>query len=189
MAADGQTISVACNHCGAPLQVESATRFVTCAYCKSQLEIKRTGSSYFTSVLERIDQNTQSIAENVEAIRLQHELERVDREWEKERGEFATRDKNGNIVYPQASSAIGGIVGIGFGILWTIITCAMMGSAPNEGPFPIVKVVFPLFGVLFVIVGVVSTIKRAGTADTYKGREEAYRARRDAIRQQLDRTR
>ena len=37
--------SVACNHCGAPLQVGSGTRFVTCAHCGSQLEVHRTGSS------------------------------------------------------------------------------------------------------------------------------------------------
>ncbi len=187
MAADGQTISVTCNHCGAPLEVEGSTRFVTCAYCKSQLEVKRTGSSYFTSLMDRIDQNTQNIAENVEAIRLQNELERVDREWEQERQALVTRDEHGNIQYPKRTTSIGGVIGVGFGILWTIFAFALTSSAPNEGPFPVVKIIFPLFGVLFVIAAVVSMIKGAGAADTYQAREAAYQARREAIRQELDR--
>lgn len=180
-----EAISVACNHCGAPLQVEETTRFVTCAYCKSQLEVKRTGSSYFTSALERIDQNTQQIAEDVEAIRLQHELERVDREWELEQQKFMTRDEDGNVQYPRRSG-IGGIVGVGFGILWTILACAMMGSAPDVGPFGVAKVVFPLFGVLFVIGAVVTTLKGSDMAQQYRAREAAYRSRREAILRELE---
>ena len=37
------TLSIACNHCGAPLTVAEDTRFVTCGYCKLQLEVKREG--------------------------------------------------------------------------------------------------------------------------------------------------
>ncbi|HEY3322926.1 MAG TPA: hypothetical protein VGP72_20900 [Planctomycetota bacterium] len=45
----------------------------------------------------------------------------------------------------------GRIVGVAFGILWTIMAIAITSSAPNEGPFPVAKIVFPLFGVVFIL--------------------------------------
>jgi DNA-directed RNA polymerase subunit RPC12/RpoP len=57
-----ETISVRCNHCGAPLDVGMQTHFVTCQFCNSQLEIKRTDSSVFTEEVERIARNTDKMA-------------------------------------------------------------------------------------------------------------------------------
>lgn len=52
---------------------------------------------------------------------------------------------------PSAMSALGGIVGILFGIFWTIMAYSMTRDAP--GP---VGTFFPLFGVLFVVIGIVN---------------------------------
>lgn len=182
----GRVVSVQCNHCGAPLDVEETTRFATCGHCGSKLEIKHTGSAYFTSVLERLDQTTQSMAENLEVIRLQNELERVDREWDLERQKYAVRDKQGNISYPDGpTSIVGGVVGVVFGVLWTIMACAITGSAPDVGPFPIAKVVFPLFGVVFVGVGIWSVVNAGSAAGNYTAAQTAYQSRRSAIQRQL----
>ena len=178
--------SVQCNQCGAPLQVEDATRFVTCAHCGASLEVKRTGTSRFTSVLERLDRRTEDMAGNLEAIRLQNELERLDREWEVSRRQFATTDKHGNVHYPgQPAQAVGGIVAAVFGVLWTILACAFTGSAPNDGPMPVVKIIFPLFGLVFVIAAVAGIFKNQSSATAYRDAEAAYNRQRETVRRQM----
>ena len=90
-----KVISVSCNHCGAPLEVPKKARFVTCKYCSSRLAIKATESATYTEVLEAIGERTEKIAQDVETIKLQNRLERLDREWQTDRRRFMTRDKHG----------------------------------------------------------------------------------------------
>ena len=73
-----KVISISCNHCGAPLDVPLKTRYLTCSFCESRLEVQQSGNAYFTSVLEAVSQ----IEEDVGTIKLQNELERIDREWQ-----------------------------------------------------------------------------------------------------------
>ena len=182
-----KVISVQCNHCASPLDVDESTRFVTCIHCGSKLEIKRTGSAYFTSVLTRIDQATQSMAEDLGAIRQQNELERIDREWDMSRRQYAVHDPHGNTYYPGGSAnTIGSIIGIVFGILWTILACAITGLAPDMAPFNIAKVIFPLFGVVFVIIGIVTLTKSSTAASDYQSARQAYDARRATAQRQMD---
>ena len=46
--------------------------------------------------------------------------------------------------------AVGGIIAVVFGIIWTLLAFAITRNAP----FPLVGTVFPLFGVLFIIIGI-----------------------------------
>jgi DNA-directed RNA polymerase subunit RPC12/RpoP len=62
------TLSVNCNHCGATLEVDENTRFVTCKYCHSRLAIQTTGSAVFTKVLEKLEERTGQIAGNLKVI-------------------------------------------------------------------------------------------------------------------------
>ena len=64
-------LGVNCNHCGATLEVDAQTRFVTCGYCHSRLAIQRTGSSVFTEVLEKFEHETGQIAGNLALAVLQ----------------------------------------------------------------------------------------------------------------------
>ena len=66
-------IYLTCNKCGASLEVPEATRFLTCTACSSQLEVHRSGSTAYTEVLEA-----------VEPVKLDLELEKLDREWVEE---------------------------------------------------------------------------------------------------------
>ena len=52
---------------------------------------------------------------------------------------------------PSALSAIAGIVGVIFGVFWTVIAYRLTRNAP--WPFAIF---FPLFGVLFIVVGLIN---------------------------------
>jgi len=55
---------------------------------------------------------------------------------------------------------MGGIIGVVFGIFWTIIAFTIT----HDVPFPLVKIFFPLFGVLFVIFGIINVMYNARNA-------------------------
>ena len=77
-------VSVSCNHCGAPLEVAESPRFVTCRHCGSRLKIEHGQGAAYTEVLEELQATQREMADDIETLRLQNELERVDREWSDE---------------------------------------------------------------------------------------------------------
>ena len=139
-----ELLSLACGHCGAPLEVPDGTRYATCGYCSSKLEVHRSGGAIYTEVLEAIQKRTAEIAGEVEILKLQNELERIDREWQSERESCMVRGKNGSLSEP--SPVVGTIifiVVIGFGIFWTIAAGSM---APQMGLFGLAFIGFAIFG-------------------------------------------
>ena len=161
-------LSVNCNHCGATLDVDEQTRFVTCAFCHSRLAIQRTDSAVFTEVLEKIEAQTGQMAGNLKVIELQNNLDQLDREWTMSRDNLLVSGRDGSRGEP---SIVGGVISILVGIVgggaWTAF--AASNGAP---PF------FPLFGLLFmggaVVVGLISIIK-AGHLDATRGDYETRR--------------
>jgi uncharacterized Zn finger protein (UPF0148 family) len=170
--------SVTCNHCGAPLEVQPGTRFLTCAHCGSRLEVHRSGGALYTEVLEAIDQRTQRIADDVDAIRRQNEVERLDREWMMRREQSLTRDKHGNASAPGSGVAmlIGSVVVAAFGVFWTV-------SLVNAGGPPIMA----LFGVIFVMVALGGGIASVVKASQYREQEARYLQDRDRATRQNER--
>ncbi|HVJ67189.1 MAG TPA: hypothetical protein VM510_04340, partial [Caulifigura sp.] len=83
-----------CNHCGGPLRVPESTRFVTCGYCHVQLAIRHDGAAVFTEVLEELSTRTSNIENQLEAIRVENDLERIEREWEQKKQEIVGRGRN-----------------------------------------------------------------------------------------------
>lgn len=55
---------------------------------------------------------------------------------------------------PSAMGVVVGSVVVLFGIFWTV----MAFQIPNEGPFPLVRVIIPLFGIAFVICAVMGVL-------------------------------
>src|SRR5262245_23859020 len=166
-----EVTSVACNHCGAPLDIGPTTNFVTCAYCGYKLQVHRSASSVYTEVLESIDQRTAQMQQDLNVIKRQNEVERLDREWSLRRDELLVRDKHGQASEP---SIIGGIfaavVGVVFGIAWIGITSSQ--GAPGF---------FTLFGVLFMIAGLVAGISSIGKAARYSDAHRTYEQQRDQL--------
>jgi DNA-directed RNA polymerase subunit RPC12/RpoP len=176
-----QTTPLTCQNCGAPLDVPPTARYVTCSHCGSRLEIKRTPSAVFTEVLDRLDERTAAMADDLDAIRRDSEIERLDREWAARAAELSTRSKNGAISPP---SKAGGFILIfvmgGFGLLWTIMAFAITGTgaAAVGGPFKIAACIFPAFGILFIVLAIVQGIKMLGDTSTYTTERRAYEDRR-----------
>ena len=168
---DLKIIDVNCNHCGATLQVDEKTRFVTCNYCHSRLAIQRSDSAVFTEVLDKIEQNTGQMAENLELIRLQSELEQIDREWMMSRDNLMVSGRNGSRSEPSMALGVFTIViGVVFGVIWISATSSAQHAPP----------LFSLFGLLVVgvfIFGGISSINKSGQLDSARRDYETRRLR------------
>jgi len=91
------TITINCDHCGAPITVGPKTRYVTCAHCGSQLVIRRGEGSIYTAQLEQLEQRTAAIQDKLDKPSLQAELDRIDRDWELEREEYVGADARSHL--------------------------------------------------------------------------------------------
>ena len=78
-------LALTCNHCGAPLEVPAKTRFLTCTFCSSQLEVHRSGNAAYTEVLKALQEQAEQVADDVETLKLKRDLDELDRKWIEER--------------------------------------------------------------------------------------------------------
>lgn len=164
-----ETLSVRCNHCGAPLAVAEHTRFVTCQFCHSSLEVRRTDSTIFTEEVGKIAANTGRMAESLEAIQLQNEIERLDREHVAMRLSSPAK-KDG------AAGVIALVMVIAFGGFFAV------GSAQHGAPW-----IFQLFGGGFALIGIIKLAQLLGTnASSKEAKPTGYEQRRAELTRKLD---
>lgn len=201
-----QVLNLACNHCGANLRVKSGTQYVTCGYCGSQLMVHEDGGSLYTEVLNRIDTKTTQIEKGVEIIKLQNELERLDREYQNQTLEEKITEAQQNTSSPKQSGGVGGFIGA---IIVFIVICIMLtvigsinthstsipmtveGPSFHTSPGPSSFSLFPCV-VFLIILGIICTaifkamkgIDEAGEKDQ---RETEYRRRRREILDAIER--
>jgi hypothetical protein len=168
------TQAVNCNNCGAPLEVGEATKYATCGFCGSQLEIRRSGGALYSDVLQTVSHRTAAIAEDLETIRLQNELERLDREWMLERDTYTVRDGQGGSHRPGVAGGVAVLVfGAIFGLFWIGVT--MAAGVPCVA----------LFGLVAIGVAVAAGISILSKAGACERAEAAYRSRRHSILREL----
>lgn len=170
-----QIKKVCCQGCGANLEVDESIRFVTCNYCHARLEVVHGTSITHTKLLEELDQRTESMAKDIKVLKLENELERLDREWESTRQAMLVRGKNGSVSEPSATSAtFGGIMAIVMGVVWMVLT----GSTPAPA-------FFPMFGLVFIGAGIFGMISGNGKASEFEGLRSRYQARRGELVSQI----
>jgi DNA-directed RNA polymerase subunit RPC12/RpoP len=170
--------SVRCNHCGAPLEVGVETRFVTCQFCNSQLEVKRTESTVFTEEIAKITQNTERMAGSLEVLELQNDLERLDREWIASNP--VSFDKDGRPIRQTGSGAAA--IGLAFAIIFAVLCFGMARSVSTMGApgfFALVPVGMGIFAIIAGIMGI-------GKANDYETRRNFYEQRRAEMVKRLD---
>jgi DNA-directed RNA polymerase subunit RPC12/RpoP len=96
------TVSVSCNECGAPLEVDETTRFVSCGYCSARLRVHHREGAHFTEVRRRVkavEKNTKELRSEVESLRHAEAIRQLDDAWEKEREQYSI-GKGGAFVAP-----------------------------------------------------------------------------------------
>jgi predicted RNA-binding Zn-ribbon protein involved in translation (DUF1610 family) len=173
-----QIEKIACNSCGAPLEVTTTTKFVTCRHCGTKLSIQRTDTATFTEILEQLTAKTDQLSDQVNDLTGYTELAALDREWELERQNYMVTTRHGAKHIPSEAGSIGGGIAITlFGCIWTFMAFTITSFIP----IPILHVVFPLFGMIFVIGGIVSSISSFNKAGEYRRAQQRYRQRRIEI--------
>jgi len=169
--AQERLMTVSCNKCGGPLEVGENTRYVTCRYCSSRLEVHGGDGSVYTEVLEAIESKTKEIAENVEALKLQHRLEQIDREWMLERQQYEERDRQGKTRTPtKAGAVIQMTLVVIVAIVWMTITTSRGMTS-----------ILPLAGLVAIVLAVVMGFSGITKASQYEHAERRYRERRGAV--------
>lgn len=98
-------LTVRCQSCGAPLQVSDGIRFITCNYCKAELELVRDASATHTRLLETLQADTRQVRGSLRILEIQNEIERLDRDWDSWRQENLTRSQNGDYFEPNHFTA------------------------------------------------------------------------------------
>jgi len=167
-------ISLTCSHCGAPLEVPEEAKFVTCTYCSSRLEVHRSGGAVYTQVLESLERRTEKIAEDVETLKLQNRLERLDRDWMLERDQYLVRGKDGGRHLPSKTGVLIMLVFVvGFGIFWTV-SAAEIGLVPA------------ICGIFVIGFAVVTLATLFFKRDQYERRRRTYEAERRRLLRAID---
>ena len=182
-----KVIPLNCNHCGAPLEVSAKARFVTCGFCEKQLAIEHTGTGYSTALIEDIKDTTDKLVRDVEEIKSNVELERLDAGWHRTRQRHMVSDKEGRMSLPTKTGAVvgGGAVAV-FGVIWMIFAGTITGGAVSMGaPFPIM--VFPLFGIVFIFIGLANAAIAFNKADRYERDWNSYRRERSKLVSEINR--
>jgi hypothetical protein len=163
--------TIACNQCGAPLSVAEAAQFVRCNHCAASLAVRRNESVTYTEVVEKLVEHTSKLAEQVAHLRYQNELERIDRDWQRERERHLIRHKDHAPTEPTRGAAIvGGLVAVVVGAIGAII-----GGSAGAGAF----VLFPL---AFIVLGAVMAILGTKKAEEFERVKSRYLSRRGSLK-------
>ena len=159
--------SISCGNCGAPLKLPKDAKFVTCNHCHSQLAVKHSDSITYTERLDKLDERTDRIEEEVSHLRYQSELTAVDRQWEKEREGYMITDKHGRRREPSVvGSVIIGVVFVLFGAFWMM-----------RAPSPVA-----MLGIVVILIGVGSSIYSYIRAKDFLAAQSRYRRRKSKLR-------
>lgn len=163
-----------CIHCGATLRVAQDAAYVCCHYCKAELQIVRDGPELTTRLLGEMNEN---LGQKLDVLRMQNEVERLDREWSLERESFMVSNKNGARSLPSVTSSIfaGGLMAV-MGLVGTVTVAK--ATAP---PFVI------LMPVVLLVAGIVNAFIGTSKASAHDTAEAAYQARRRALLAELAR--
>ncbi len=175
-----ETLSVRCNHCGAPLEVAEQTRFVTCQFCQSSLEVKRTGNSIFTEEVAKIAENTGRMAGSLAVIELQNEIEKLDREWGIEQANSMVPGRTGS--RPPGNPYFG----LAFTVFFAVVCFGMAsfaGSFGAPGIFQLVPIGMGVFALIGGIMGVAKGQDRTAALGNYQQRRADLERQLAALQQ------
>jgi hypothetical protein len=136
--------------------------------------VKREGGAAYTALTAQLATHTAEIAVDLETIRLQNELERVDREWQMERQQYLSTNKDGSTSEPstdggRATIVIGVVVGLGFAVV--------PGAA--AGPMG-------LFGLVFAGIAVITGLSQTNKGREFEEKRTAYHVQRRALAAELE---
>lgn len=168
-----RVLNLSCNNCGAPLVVPKSTNYLTCEFCGTTLEVHRDGGAAYTSIRE-LAERTERLEVDVAQLKANDEIERLDREWEREMETYKVRSKDGEASIPtETGSMLGAGFGAVFGIFWTIFAASIGGGF------------FAIFGLIVAGAAVMNGMSHANKAREYQQRRQEYEERRRALMERI----
>jgi len=174
MADNSLILSASCNKWGAGLELPPGRRFVTCQLCGSRLEVRFSGGVAFTEVLEPGDDGARRIVFDLQLIKLQNELSRLDQEWNLERDRYRTYHRHSGSSLPSggqtAMFVLVGLVVIAFGVFWT--------ATASDAGAPLFMV---FFGICFIGISIVAVIHACASQGQYTTAVDRYQSRRGEL--------
>lgn len=180
-----ELVRLACDGCGADLELPEDAHFVTCRFCDASLEVRRTDSTAFTRVreaVERVEQKTKKLSGEMRSLRaenralsLQDDLHQLEREWDQHKADLMIRGKDGNLSEPTRFSAqVIGAVTVAIG---AFVALAMPAAQSW------------LAGLAIAVVGVAVGLFQHSKAVRFERAQERYFDRRDELEAQIEKAR
>jgi hypothetical protein len=123
--------------------------------------------------------------QQIEELRRENELARLDREWQMERERYMVTGQNSyrSYVPSRGASIFMGVAIVVGGIIWIIFTASITSNMPGGG-----FSAFPLFGILFILVGLGISIYNYTRANQYEEAYQRYQRRRNELLSDQHRT-
>ena len=164
--------------------MDETIRFVTCNYCAAKLEVVHGESVTHTRQLDRIERTTNLLASNLKVIELQNEIERLDREWDRDREGMLVRDASGRVrEWNPTGEGCGCLVIMAIGVVFMLIAGGLLSSMPDSGG----RSTIPVVGVVILIIsGISRIVYLISKSDRFRARKWEYETRRAELVAQLE---
>ncbi|MGB6223120.1 MAG: hypothetical protein WBG04_18975 [Haloferula sp.] len=151
-------------------------RFVNCNYCGAKLEVVHDSTTTHTRVLAKLEKQSEEMAGDLKVIRLQNELEKLDREWERETQGYMVTSRNGHRSVPSTGgSVVGGVGAIIFAVIWMSLAGSMGAPTP-----------FVMFGLLFIGIAIFGMAKSSSKAGAYQNGLSKMNERRAKLIREIE---
>ncbi|MEM8907668.1 MAG: hypothetical protein AAGD05_07460 [Bacteroidota bacterium] len=168
---------LACNNCGADLEIPKKIKFFTCSYCGSSLTIKKSGHAVYTEILSDINANTKRIINHSTLLLIEKKIARLDREWSMKKKHFkkGERERPGSILLGLLVQIIA-LVGFSF------VFIKSFNFRGSQEFFPLA-----FLGVTILIVFTVfQTLSRYSSASKFQKAQKKYMIQRAHLLQSLN---
>lgn len=186
-----ELVALNCNNCGAKLKVGETAKFVTCKHCDTQLAIKHEGDASYTELVdaaarleersrelegraEELAERSEEIAGQHDVLVVQNDLDRLDREWEKEREGHLLQSKSGHKYEPTRAAATG--------LFMVAPVFLVIGALSYSRLSSTVMLIGGLAVTAIAALGASNMLAKARAFEAAKGR---YNARREELEEQL----
>jgi hypothetical protein len=157
-----------CQKCGLALDVVYGLPFATCGRCGTRMELVSLQDSAHAKEVEDLKQENARLKVEIEASRLQNQLQRLQSDWQLKRPLLMVRGKRGVRYEPTIMQGVlTGVLCVGMGIVWFVITAEF--RSPEGEPLP-----FRYFGILPMIVGIVQAIHIIRKTHTFERARASY---------------
>ncbi len=168
-------IPISCNNCGGALEIEEGVRFITCTYCLSRLEVKNTENAIYCEILEAVSKRAGTISSDLDLLIVHNEIERLDREWEKKRGEYVTQVDGEPMEPNHVRSVLLGLIAVVSAIALVVAVTV------TEGPWFVAITVS-----LLVPLCIYSVWKEFRRVNEWQAAKTKYEEKRVQLEEELD---